>query len=673
MSAQIVEQPEAHRLCVRCYVTSRARSILNAACSLVRALAAIGLCALLIVNGVPPVAFAAPSPAVINAPQVFLVVHGPWLAATRFAQAHARLASRPVQKQDAGCGIQDSDAARFLEQATFGPSFVTDPADPNYFVSVIHVGQDVCFEGWLQEQFNAAVLYPDDPAVPNVGTNYTSPGDPGTCDDATGAGGVCWSPQNRPATCSNTGPSTCQRDNYQAYVLQNEFFANALTGSDQLRQRVAWALHQIDVVSEVDIGIPPASWMTPYVQLFDRDAFGNYRQLLYDLTVNPAMGQYLNMRGNTKNNVNENYAREILQLFSIGLNELNDDGTLRLDANGNPIPTYDQDVITNLARVFTGWNLQTQIAPGIPNYRDPMIVTSEGNHDTNPKTLLDGQTLPGGENAATELNEALDIIFNHHNVGPFIGKLLIQKLVTSNPSPAYVQNVTTAFNSGSFTGPGGTIFGSGTRGDLQAMIAAILLDPEARTAPTTNPNYGHLREPVLFITNTLRPLGIAASDGSGYTTDFVLGDQFLPSGASNRVTMDQDVFRPPTVFSYYPPDNQLAGSTLLAPEFAIQSTSTALAHVNIIYDFAYHQMPTIAKDRPIGTWIDTTPFEPESADNAIALVDDLNARLMHGTMSTALYAIVLNAVQAIPDTNPTGRVQEAIYLIASSSEYQVGR
>lgn len=544
--------------------------------------------------------------------------------------------------------------------------------------------QDVCFEGWLQEQFAAPVLYPDDPTVPNVGTNYTYPGDPGTCDDAAGAGGVCWSPQNRLTTCTNTGPSTCQRDNYQAYVLQNEFFGNALTRSDQLRQRVAWALHQIDVVSEVDIGIQPASWMTPYVQVFDRDAFGNYRQLLYDLTVNPAMGEYLNMRGNTKNNVNENYAREILQLFSIGLNELNDDGTLQLDTNGIPIPTYDQDVITNFARVFTGWNLQAQIAAGIPNYRDPMVVTSESNHDTNPKTLLDGQTLPGGENAAPELNEALDIIFNHRNVGPFIGKLLIQKLVTSNPSPTYVQNVTNAFNSGTFTGPSGTVFGSGTRGDMQAMIAAILLDPEARTAPT-DPSYGHLREPVLYITNTLRALGIVASDGSGYTTDFVLGDQFLPSGAGNRVTMDQDVFRPPTVFSYYAPDNQLAGSTLLAPEFAIQSTSTALAHVNIIYDFAYHQMPTNAKDRPIGTWIDTTAFEPWACVgdgcDPTPLIDGspdgsfvgLNMLLMHGNMTQALHDIVLTAVQALPATDLTGRVREAIYLIASSSEYEVER
>jgi uncharacterized protein (DUF1800 family) len=575
--------------------------------------------------------------------------------------------------------VTPNDAVRFLEQSTLGPVFV-DRTNPNYAVSVAHV-QEVGFEAWINEQFNAPVSYPDDPSMPGVGTNYAAASDPGNCDDGAAGGGICWSPINPVATCTNSGPSTCNRDNYTAWALQNQFFGNALTGVDQLRQRVAWALTQIDVVSEVDAGIRPASWMTPYLQLFDRDAFGNYRQLLYDLTVNPAMGEYLNMRGNNRNNVNENYAREILQLFSIGLNELNDDGTLQLDAGSHAIPTYSQDIITAFAHVFTGWNLAAQIAPGIPNYRNPMIAT-ENNHDNQPKTLLDGQVV--NDIAVPELNAALDNIFNHRNngrggVGAFIGKQLIQKLVTSNPSPAYVQNVTNAFNSGSYTGPGGTTFGTpGDRGNIQAVIAAVLLDTEARTVPdTTNQNYGHLREPVLFITNTLRALGIVDVNGS-YTTDFVLGDQFLPSGANTNIRMDQDVFRPATVFSYFPPDNVLNGSTLIAPEFAIQSTSTSLAHINFIYDFAYHKMPIDAKNRPIGTYVDTTPYEPEAVsgdtgDDPTPLVDDLNLRLMHGNMSQTLHDVVLTAVQSLPASNPTARVQEAIYLIASSSQYQVER
>ena len=628
--------------------------------SFVRTTTSVGLCALLILNGV-----SASGPNSVSASGLAK----PFPRSGRLGRMPARSvsASSVIPQDPVGCGIQPSDAARFLEQGTFGPSFTIDPLNANYRVSVAHVMNDVCFEGWLLEQFNVPVLYPDDPTVPNIGTNYYYPGDAGVCDDAAAGGYICWSPQNAATSCTNTSPSTCNRDNYTAYQLQNQFFDNALTGADQLRQRVAWALTQIDVVSEIDV-IQPASWMTPYVQLFDRDALGNYRKLLYDLTVNPAMGQYLNMRGNTRTNVNENYAREILQLFSVGLNQLNPDGTPQLDDSGNPIPTYDQDTITNLARVFTGWNLDAQIAPGVPNYRDPMIVTS--GHDTQPKTLF-GQTL--NDDTASELNEALDIIFSQPNLGPFIGKQLIEKLVTSNPSPTYVGNVTAAFNTGTYVGPAGNAFGSGSRGDMQAVVAAVLLDPEARTAPA-DPNYGHLREPVLFITNTLRTLdGVVDVNGSP-TTDFVLGEQFLPSGANTNVRMDQDVFRPPTVFSYYSPDNRLAGSTLIAPEFAIQSTSTSLAHINIVYDFAYHRLPIDVRNRPLGTWIDTTQFEPEAGvdtGDPTPLIDDLNMRLMHGTLSPALYGIVQNAVQAIPDA--TGRVREAIYLIASSSEYQVER
>lgn len=602
------------------------------------------------------------------------------------------LAAPPVgvpPPADPDPGISTADAARFLEQATFGPTFATR-GDPNYPVSVARV-QELGYEGWLNEQFNMEVRYPDNPNAPNFGTNYASPqgnlntADPYNCLDAGGAGGLCWSPLNRPNTCTNTSPSNCQRDNYTAYLLQNQFFANALTRPDQLRQRVAWALTQIDVVSETDGGIVPASWMTPYLQLFDRDAFGNYRDLLGHLTLNPAMGEYLNMRGNKASNVNENYAREILQLFSIGLNELNDVGSVQIDENGDPIPTYGQDIITAFARVFTAWDLNAQLQPGnIVNYRDPMVIVNEGqNHDHSEKTLLGGQTI--NDTADAELAEALDNIFNHRGpngeggIGPFLAKQLIQKMVTSNPSGGYVRNVTNAFNNGSYTGLGGTTFSGFTGpGDMQATIAAVLLDPEARTAPTDG-NYGHLREPVLFLTNTLRAVG-------NFNTDFVLGDQFLPpegAAVTTNVRMDQDVFRPATVFSYYPPDNTLTlpdGTTLLAPELAIQSTFTALAHVNIIYDIAYHKMPT-SRNRPTGTWIDTTAYEPLAAGDATALIDDapdgstigLNTILMHGNMSSELRNIVLTEVLALPETDLTARVEEAIYLIASSPEYQVER
>ena len=590
------------------------------------------------------------------------------MCALLVSSAISLIAPTPALSQFGIPGIIKSwhatQAAHFLEQATFGPSFAQNPSDPNYPVSVARV-QALGYERWLNEQFGMPVLYPNDPAVPSVGTNYVYPKDPGTCPN----GGICWSPTNLDSTtCGNI----CNRDNYTAYPLQVQFYTNALKGADQLRQRVAWALTQIFVVSQVDIHL--SSWMTRYLQLFDRNAFGNFRQLLYDITLNPAMGQYLNMAGNVKTNVNENYAREVLQLFSIGLNKLNPDGTLRLDAQGNPIPTYGQDEITDFARVFTGWNLAAQLAPGIPNYRDPMVVASETRHDTDPKTLLDGAGLPGGQGAATELNEALDNIFNHPNVGPFIGAQLIQHLVTSNPGPDYVASVTSAFNTGTYTSGSGTIFGSGNRGDMRAVIAAILLDPEARTSPTSAA-YGHLREPVLFITNTLRALGITR-DAVNYTTDFVLGESFLPT----NMVMGQDVFRSPTVFNYYPPDNQMSCATPpncpLAPEFALQSTATALARINFIYNIVYHRMPTSQPNRPTGTWIDTTPFEAKAAGDAHALIDDLNDRLMHGAMTDAVRAIVRDAVTAIPDSDRAGltaRVREAMYLIGTASQYQVER
>jgi uncharacterized protein (DUF1800 family) len=632
-----------------------------------RVLTSLILCALLTVNGAPPAVRAAPAPPENRAhPRVFGTRALPAVVQARQRRTGALRASL-TPYDDSGCGIQANDAARFLEQATFGPSFATDRADPNYPVSVAHVMNDVCFEGWLQEQFSAPVLFPDDPSSPSVGTNYVPPQllqDDGSCP----AGAICWEPQNRnAAVCDNF----CNRDNYTAYQLQSQFFVNALTGTDQLRQRVAWALSQILVASEVDINL--ASWMTPYLATFDRDAFGNYRQLLLDITLNPAMGQYLNMRGNVRTNVNENYAREILQLFSVGLNLLNPDGTLQGEF---PMPTYGQDEIATFARVFTGWNFDNRVTlgTGILNYRDPMYVPNENNHDRLAKTLLDypgavSRDLPGGESSTAELTEALDNIFNHPNVGPFIGKLLIQKLVTSNPTPEYVGRVTAAFNTGTFAGSTIT-FGSGSMGDMQAVIAAILLDPEARTDPSGNPNYGHLREPVLYITNTLRTLGIVAAD-STYTTDFVLGDSYLPSAATHNLRMDQDVFRPPTVFSYYPPDNKVTGSNLLGPEFGIQSTSTSLSRINFMRDVAFKQMPIDANNRPKGTWVDTTQYEAEADGDASALLDDLNTRLMHGQMTDALRNVVSIAVGAMTDAKV--RVQEAIYLIASSSQYQVER
>jgi uncharacterized protein (DUF1800 family) len=505
--------------------------------------------------------------------------------------------------------ITTADAVRFLEQSTWGPT-------PEL---VAHL-QSVGYEQFLDEQFNApASGYPTLPLYPT------------TRDDATCPSG-----------------SACQRDNYTAYPIQTRFFTNALYGPDQLRQRVAFALHQIVVVSNVDITQP--SWMTPYLQVLDRHALGNYRQLLYDISLNPAMGNYLDIAGNTKAVPNENYGREVLQLFSLGTFRLNQDGTQQLDAEGQPVPSYTQTTVNNFARVFTGWRLATAPATGVPNYIDPM-VPNEGQHDTAAKTLLGGVVLPAGQNTRTDLNAAIDNIFNDPNVGPFVSKQLIQHLVTSNPSPAYVARVAAVFNGG---------LGS-ARGDLQAVVKTILLDPEARGDLKSDPNYGHLKHPVLLITNLLRAFHARSADGTG-PSDGYLNPQ--------AVNMGMDLFRPPSVFSYFSPSSGVPGTAgVRGPEFGVLSTSTALRRANFVNTMVFGSI-AVGANSPTGTSLDLSELQA-LASTPDQLVQRLDLQLLHGTMSTALREAIVRAMIAVNANNPLKRARTALYLVASSSQYQV--
>ncbi len=273
--------------------------------------------------------------------------------------------------------------------------------------------------------------------------------------------------------------------------------------------------------------------MTIYLQSLDRHAFGNYRALLQEITLTPAMGEYLDMRLSTRTSPNENFAREILQLFSIGTAVLNPDGTPQVDAQGVPLASYSQTDVNEFTRVFTGWNrVPGTIAPGTANWRDPMIPRGGTNHDFNSKTLLNGFSTPacssasGAANIAcaqADLNLALDNIFYHPNVGPFIGKQLIQHLVTSNPSPAYVGRVAAVFNNdcaGLYPISGC----NNARGNLRAVVQAILLDPEARGDVKTDPNYGKLREPAQYINGFLRAFNVKSFDKTS-TSDGVLGSR----------------------------------------------------------------------------------------------------------------------------------------------------
>jgi uncharacterized protein (DUF1800 family) len=511
-----------------------------------------------------------------------------------------------------------ADTVRLLEQATFGPT--TD---------LIPMVRQQGFATFLENQFAAEMTaYPELPPMPAM----------------------------RPADCTGE----CQRDNYTMYPLQVHFFKNAVTGPDQLRQRVAWALSQILVVSGLDVTL--SSWMRPYQQLLYQSAFGNYGQLLYDVTRSAAMGRYLDVVNNqcqtrtppdpgvcrtgSPVNPNENYARELLQLFSIGADMLNPDGTPVLDAQENPVPAYDQETIEELSRVFTGWVLAPQFGPGVPNYIDPMRA-SENRHDRGPKRLLNGESLPGGMSADAELRAAISNLMAHPNVGPFISKQMIQHLVTSNPSRRYVKDVADVF---------AAHLGSPTQ--LREVVRAILLHPQARGDVKSNATYGKLREPVLFIAGILRAFNAS--------TDGVLNSVVVRGSPIGAAQMSQNVFNPPSVFNFYSPDHQVAGTDppLLGPQFQIHSTTTAVRRANFVNQIVFSTVP--------GTSIDLSFYVPLAADPT-RLISALDELLLHRTMSSQMRALIIEAVSAIPESKPLLRVRQAVYLIATSAAYQVER
>jgi uncharacterized protein (DUF1800 family) len=553
----------------------------------------------------------------------------------------------------------DADTVRFLEQASWGPT-------PAEVARVKAMG----FMAYLNEQFS---LPPSNAAK---GSNYPDLTFP--LDDSTQQ---C--PTTNPAD-PNYNQTVCLRDNYTIYPLQRTFFSSALYGNDQLRQRVAFALHQILVVSASgEVNRP--SWMTPYLQALDRNAFGNYKTLLNEITLTPAMGEFLDMRLSTRTSPNENFAREVLQLFSIGTNTLNPDGTPQRDAQGNTIPTYTQADITEFTRVFTGWNFATAIAAGITNYRDPMVPRGGQNHDAGAKTLLNGFTIPacsspnGTANIAcaqSDMAAVMQHLSDHPNVGPFLSKQLIQHLVTSNPSPAYVERVARVFNndcSGLY--PQGC---ANARGNLKLVVQAILLDPEARGDVKTAPNYGKLREPAQYINGFLRAFNAKSFDKLS-TSDGVLGNR---STTDFTGTLDQPIFQPPTVFSYYQPGYEVPGTKILGPAFGILSTTTTLRRANDINTLIYsgvssNTSPTAASpDRPRGTSIDTANLEA-LAGNPVDVVNALDALLLHGTMNPQMRSSIITAMNTINDANVTTRNQKrartAVYLVATSSQYDIQR
>jgi len=537
------------------------------------------------------------------------------------------------------------DRMRFLEQATFGPTQALDNR-------IRRIG----LRTWLAEQLEMA--------YPSLSNPYPN---------------IDLRPVNATTDCDNQNgddvPATCFRDHYSMYPVQTWFYKEALYGEPQLRHRVSWALSQIWVISGVDT--QQSSWMFEYHQQLSKNAFGNWRTMMSDLTLNPGMGNYLDMIRSTRTNPNENYPREVMQLFNIGLFMLNQDGTLQLDGQGNPIPTYDQTTINNFTKVFTGWrdcrpaDLNASCpdgSPTAPDYKDPMSL-SPNNHDLTAKTLL---SYPGVTNqniaactgctaaqiytyAYNSLNQALDNIYNHPNVAPFTSKLLIQQLVTSDPTPAYVGRVSAVFNAN-----------RSNPSQMKEVVRAILLDPEARGDVKTDPRYGKLREPVQLMTNIYRNFNVTDIAGTGRSDGDI---NRFPSGQG------QNAFFSPTVFNYYPPTFIVPGTTLLAPEFGIYTTGTAIGRANIGNSLAFGQVNVALPNTPSGTKINLADLQTIAAADTTSnqLLDHLNARMMHGTMSAQMKASIMTAVNTVVATDTLNRARTAVYLIATSSQFQVQR
>ena len=518
-----------------------------------------------------------------------------------------------------------ADAVRLLRQATFGPT----EAEAQRVASMGAAA-------WIDEQL----------AMP--ATQYPQ---------------YAWMPANRPDSCVDTRTtpvqpdSYCARDNYSLFQLQLQFFRDALGAPDQLRQRVAFALSQIMVVSGVDNARNYA--MREYQQMLRDRAFGSYHDLLLAVTLSPVMGDYLDMANNNKSNPtagtdpNENYGREIMQLFSVGTYLLNSDGTHQLDASGKALPTYDQAVVKGFSRAFTGWTYPTEAGAAQRNnnprnYLGQMLAI-DGNHEFGTKVLLGSVVAPAGMTMAQDLEFAHANIVAHPNVGPFIGKQLIQKLVTSDPTPAYVARVSAVFADD----------GAGQRGDMRAVVRAILLDPEARGARKIDPGYGKLVEPALFMTSLARAAN-ARSDGVAFR--------------ASSAALGQFVFYPPSVFSYYPFDYVVPGTALLGPEFGVQTSATSIARANFANGLLF--VNSIAPDATVygafGTTLDLGPYQSVATD-AAALAAKLDRNLLAGRMSAGMRDAIVSAVNAVAASDTLGRARAALWLVATSPQFQVQR
>ena len=535
--------------------------------------------------------------------------------------------------------LTDTEAARFLSQATFGPG--SDDVQ-----QVLDRG----LEGWFLDQL-------DKPAslhLENVLAGF---------------------PEDGSFLDENNNPVEGL-----IFLPNNSVWQAMIEGEDQLRQRMAFALSQILVVSaNSNVGLVPQS-LAHYADILTNGAFGNYRDLLQNVTYSPAMSLYLTYLRNVKADPatgrvpDENYARELLQLFTVGLVQLNPDGTPVEDAAGNQVELYDNDDVTELAKVFTGLSpagasFFTPVR-ALPTeaFHSPLAGFGEF-HSLEPKNFM-GIAIAEGTGPDASIRQALDGIFAHPNVGPFISRQLIQRFVTSAPAPDYVERVAAAFDAGSYNLPSGTAVGDGQRGDLSAVLAAILFDAQARdAAPRNEPGFGKLREPVLRFTHWARAFEVNSGDPS---------NELILRNTSQAESLGQHPYLSPSVFNFYrpgyiAPGTQTGEAGLTAPELQITNATSIVGYPNVMTAYALGLTPKVDRNAPSG-FIPDYSEEIALAQDTDALLDLLDIKLTHGTLrddSRDRIAEILSSLEAQSDEGRELRAQLASVLVMTTPEYIV--
>lgn len=542
---------------------------------------------------------------------------------------------KPAPSAKAFAPTEPADAVRLAKQATFGPNkAVVD--------RIVGLGA----EGWVDEQLNMAQAstYKD-----FTGAAYAKP----NCDNAEDV-------------------HLCMQLYFRAQPVAMRFYTNALSKQDQLRQRVAFALSQMIVTSGMKV--ENTAGTASFQQILLSNAFGNYKTILSQVTLNAAMGDYLDMATSIKGAPNQNYARELMQIFAIYPSTLNLDGTLALDENGNTIPTYTEKDVDEVARALTGWTYNRYGTNPVwderpRNYAVPMVqypASYKGKYfDNGEKAFLGSKRIKAGATPQQNVDIVIDTLFNHPNVGPYVSKQLIQHLVTANPSPDYVARVATVFND--TNNPQG-------RGDLKAVVRAILLDPEARGSDKTDPNYGKVKEPALLMTSFLRVMN-ATSDG------------FF--AYSRGHDLNQKVFEAPSVFNFYPWDFPLANSGgLVSPSSKLLGAALDHERHNFMFNYTvvdewvgtgrdYQPIPWLGSKT--GTKVDWKQWETMGLKtNGVDLqINHMNLLLLNNTMTADQRTALKAAMMAVTDGNKTvqarRRAQTGLYIVLTSPQFQVDR